>query len=63
MTEPRAFTCQDCGDLVYSFGTMDHANDNPVCATCTWIRSIPDPVDRARLREFLAKPRKEETKP
>jgi len=50
----REFVCIDCGVPIVSFG-YDAANDNPVCATCAWIRSIPDPVDRERLRVFLSR--------
>lgn len=57
MTEPRSFTCQDCGTLVFSFGEP-HANDQDVCAECTWLRNIEDPVEREKLRKWL-----EERKP
>jgi hypothetical protein len=46
------FDCEDCGVHVLSFGPAV-ANDNPVCAQCTWIRSMPNEADRKRLREFL----------
>ena len=42
----------DCGVPVVSWGP-ESANDNPVCATCTWLRYIEDPVERERLRKFL----------
>jgi len=46
------FVCIDCGIPVVSWGP-ESANDNPVCATCTWLRYIEDPVERERLRKFL----------
>jgi hypothetical protein len=50
----RQFTCKDCGDDVFSFGVI-HANDEDVCMTCKWLRSIEDPQDRANLAAFLRK--------
>ena len=51
---PREFDCIDCGIHVLQF--MPHqANDQNLCAECTWLRSVEDPVEREKLREFLAK--------
>lgn len=52
MTETREFTCIDCGGLVLSIG-VSHANDQPICAECLWLRAIEDPVEREKLRKFL----------
>jgi len=53
-TEPRVyeFVCIDCEIPVTHFGWRA-ANDQDLCSTCSWIRSIPDPDDRERLRKFL----------
>lgn len=51
---PREFTCTDCGTPVVQFGEM-HDNDQDVCATCSWIRSIDDPVEREKLRAWINK--------
>lgn len=48
----REFDCLDCGEHVVSFGTL-HANDEPYCGTCQWIRALPSEADRERVREFL----------
>jgi hypothetical protein len=49
--EPRTFKCEDCGILVIVYQT--HANDQNLCAECTWLRDIEDVDDRKALREFL----------
>ena len=49
---PREFTCVDCGAHVAVFGELI-ANDQDLCMECMWLRSIEDPVDREKLREFL----------
>lgn len=46
------FSCIDCGVRVVRFGPPV-ANDQHVCAECTWLRSIEDPEERERLRRFL----------
>lgn len=48
----RTFVCRDCGVDVVSFGPV-HANDQDICAECLWLRSIEDPVEREKLRQFL----------
>jgi len=48
----KEFVCLDCGLDIVSFGEST-ANDNPVCGTCSWIRSLPNEADRERLRTFL----------
>lgn len=46
------FDCIDCGIHVLRF--INHfANDQYLCAECTWLRSIEDPVEREKLRKFL----------
>lgn len=54
MAEPREFTCRDCGTPVVSFGEQHH-NDQDVCATCSWLRQIEDPVEREKLRAWINK--------
>jgi hypothetical protein len=52
----REFICRDCGAHVDAFGEPDAfkpANDQDLCAECLWLRSIEDPVEREKLREFL----------
>ncbi len=50
--DSREFICRDCG-VPTVVVIPHHANDQDVCATCQWIRSIEDPVERAELRRFL----------
>lgn len=52
---PREFVCTDCGTPVFSFGESA-ANDQDICAECQWLRSIADPIERERLRQFLHTP-------
>jgi hypothetical protein len=54
VSDPHAieFTCIDCGTRVFAIG-YHHANDDPVCATCSWLRAIEDPDEREKLRKFL----------
>ena len=50
--DSREFVCRDCGiPTVVIIPTYD--NDQELCATCTWIRTIDDPQQRAELRHFL----------
>ena len=54
MTEPpREFDCIDCGIHVLQFVTH-YANDENICAECSWLRSIEDPVEREKVRAWLA---------
>ena len=50
----REFDCVDCGMYIVQFGFTD---DSKVCATCQWIRDLPNEEDRQRIRAFLAKGR------
>lgn len=52
MSEPREFICRDCGIHVLTY-VHPAANDQDYCAECIWLRSIDDPVEREKLREFL----------
>jgi DNA-directed RNA polymerase subunit RPC12/RpoP len=54
VSDPHAieFICIDCGTRVFAIG-YHHANDDPVCATCSWLRAIEDPDEREKLRKFL----------
>ena len=55
MTEPpREFDCIDCGIHVLQF-VVHQANDQNLCAECTWLRAVEDPAEREKLREFLNK--------
>jgi hypothetical protein len=47
---PREFTCLDCGIAVTSF-VEPAANDQDICFTCQWLRSIKDPVQRELIRQ------------
>jgi hypothetical protein len=49
---PREFICADCGSPVVVIVPV-HDNDQDVCSTCSWLRSIEDPEERAHLRTFL----------
>jgi hypothetical protein len=51
MTE-REFTCVDCGIRVVQL-IQSHANDQDLCAVCTFLRTIEDPKERADVRKFL----------
>jgi len=46
------FDCIDCGTHVVHFGYRP-ANDQDICATCSWIRGLPSEADRKKLRAFL----------
>lgn len=48
----REFDCIDCGVHTISIGFVP-ANDEPICATCKWLREIEDPVEREKLKTFL----------
>ena len=60
MNQPREFVCIDCGITVVQIIPL-HANDQDICAECTWMREvgsdIDDPAERERmlttLRSFL----------
>jgi hypothetical protein len=49
---PIEFDCIDCGIHVLLFIPVA-ANDQYICAACTWLRSIEDPVERALMRKHL----------
>lgn len=49
------FTCKDCGTVVFSFGEAAAANTQDLCAECIWLRSIEDPQEREKLRDFLSR--------
>ena len=53
MNAPHEFICRDCGIHVVMFSEHMAANDQDYCAECLWLRSIDDPVEREKLREFL----------
>lgn len=46
------FDCIDCGVRVFSAVKLA-ANDSAVCAVCSFIREIEDPVEREALRKRL----------
>ena len=52
MSEPRIFTCADCGVEVVSVGFDTAANDNKpdLCGTCAWLRTIENPAEREQIR-------------
>lgn len=50
--EPHEFVCDDCGANVISW-LPAYDNDQTVCATCSWIRTIPSPDERAKIRGWL----------
>lgn len=43
------FTCADCGVAVYD--AMGHVRER--CWPCQWVRNIEDPVERAKVRQWL----------
>jgi hypothetical protein len=47
------FDCGDCGVHVYEFG-REAPPAPPRCAVCQWLADIADPVEREKLRVFLA---------
>lgn len=52
----REFVCMDCGVEARFVGADDSvANDNiqDLCGTCAWLRTVDDPVERARIRAQL----------
>jgi hypothetical protein len=52
---PREFDCVDCGGHIFSFsGRKDPVEPN-LCATCDWLRTVKDPIERAKLRQLLRK--------
>lgn len=55
-SEGYMFVCLDCGADVYRAVSFA-ANDQDICATCEWIRTIEDPKVREQLRERLRKER------
>ena len=48
----RQFTCIDCGWHVVVM-SVPHANDEDLCAQCSWLREIKDPEEREKLRRHL----------
>jgi hypothetical protein len=56
--QPREFDCIDCGMHVVSWGPMV-ANDQDLCVTCAWLRTVADETERRRLRTFLKREPKE----
>lgn len=54
MASPREFKCLDCGNDVITFG-LQTVNDNDVCLTCEFIRSLATEADRVLARNFLHK--------
>jgi hypothetical protein len=56
MSEPvehaREFICMDCGSTVTVFMPLA-ANEQDICIECTFIRSIEDPMERQKIRDFL----------
>jgi len=54
MTEPREFDCIDCDAHVWRAVALA-TNDQDVCATCEFLRTIEDPVERDKLRALLNK--------
>lgn len=49
---PREFTCKDCGAHVVQIVPL-HDNEQDICQTCSWLRSIDDPEERELLRHWL----------
>lgn len=50
----REFVCEDCGAEIFSISPIAN-DDSPVCCVCEWLRAVEDPVERQKLREFLAR--------
>jgi hypothetical protein len=46
------FECADCGATVWR-AVRPAANDESVCLTCNFLRSIADPVEREAIRRRL----------
>lgn len=50
----REFICRDCSIPVVQI-IPTHDNDQDICSTCLWLRTIEDPQERAALRDFLTR--------
>lgn len=55
MSEPRTFTCLECGGLVCSFMPETDFYESDLCLTCTFLLSIEDPDERELVRAQLRK--------
>jgi hypothetical protein len=57
------FDCKECGARVvsYLYQLDDEREKHPqLCATCTWINGIKDPVEREQVRAYINRHREEQ---
>ena len=52
MSDGVTFVCADCDTDVYVFGYCPPGTTR--CAPCAWLALVADPVERERLRKWMA---------